>query len=85
MAGEQVEPVMQSNQQQQKQPKKDKKTLKESSAAAVPATSGDGLFYRAQLQVQPSPADRRICRTAFCGFFGASFWSQHVASCSYII
>ena len=51
MAGEHVEPGMQSSQQQQKQPRKDKKTPKESSVAAVPATSGDGLFYRAQLQV----------------------------------
>ena len=51
MAGEQVEPGMQSSQQQQKLPKKEKKTPKESSVAAVQATSGDGLFYRAQLQV----------------------------------
>ena len=57
MAGEQVESVMHSSQQQQNQLKKDKKISKESSVAAVPATSGDGLFYRAQLQVQP--ADRQ--------------------------
>ena len=72
MAGEQLEPGMHSSQQQQKQPKKDKKTPKESSVAAVPATSGEGLFYRAQLQVQTRPAQRQAmqrhtCRTPFCG------------------
>ena len=59
MAGGEVKAVMQSSQQQQKQPEKDKKTPKESSVAAVPATSGVGLFYRAQLQVQPCPAERQ--------------------------
>ena len=38
-------------QQGQQQPKKEKKAPKASAGASVPATSGDGLFYRAQLQV----------------------------------
>ena len=38
-------------QQGQQQPKKEKKAAKTPAASSVPATSGDGLFYRAQLQV----------------------------------
>ena len=39
-------------QQGQQQLKKEKKAAKAPAASSAPATSGDGLFYRAQLQVR---------------------------------